>query len=400
MNLDFMDKLEAMPKAPAAKPVSVSPATGWRFSPIDSAAFDAGDYRCEWLVNRLLVRGMPAVIGGPSKSLKTSVAVDLAISLGTKTAFLDRFIVPHKRRVAFVSGESGEATLQETARRICSARGVRLADANLLWQTSLPQLCNPEDVDELSKGIEREGVEVIGLDPLYLMLLAGVAQGGPRAENLLEIGPLLRSIGTACTNAGATPFLLHHTRKTVSRDPLELTDLAYSGIGEYARQWVLLNRRERYTGDGIHKLWLGVGGSNGQGGEWGVDIEEGILREDFTGRVWRPTVTARGEMHDEQERNREQVKSDRDAKKLEKDKKKLFEAVEKLTKITRLAIPTNARDSAGLSQPRFRRALDSLIEEKALIEEERDYTSGAGNKSQRKGKGIRLTTASEKGLFE
>jgi hypothetical protein len=52
-----------------------------RFS--SDAEFAAADLRLEWLVPGVFVRGQPAIVGGPSKSLKTSVMADMAISLAS-----------------------------------------------------------------------------------------------------------------------------------------------------------------------------------------------------------------------------------------------------------------------------------------------------------------------------
>jgi hypothetical protein len=268
--------------------------SGFKYKPIDSKTFASTNYQCEWLVRFLLVAGQPALIGGPSKCMKTSVALDLAISLASATDFLGhaQFRVPAPRKVAVLSGESGEAVLKETALRICKAKGLDLATLPVDWQFTLPQLACPADVAELARGLKESKVEVAMIDPCYLCLTAGSDGKELSAANLFDIGPLLLSIAQACKDANVTPVLVHHTKKTLTDPyvPLELPDLAFSGFAEFGRQWVLINRREKYQGGGDHKLWLGYGGCAGQGGCLAVDIAEGELREDFTGRTWGVTV--------------------------------------------------------------------------------------------------------------
>ena len=99
----------------------------------NSAEFFAADFRREFFVNKVLVRNQPCVLGGVKKSLKSGVAIDLAISLDTATPFLshEQFTVARPARVMLVNGESGNATVQETARRIASARGIGPAETGI-----------------------------------------------------------------------------------------------------------------------------------------------------------------------------------------------------------------------------------------------------------------------------
>ena len=281
------------------KPTEVKLGYAFEWKPTDSTVFAEADYRPRWQSSPVLVEKMPCILGGAQKVLKTTLALDLAISLASGTPWLGKFNCPVRKRVAVLSGESGPFTLQETARRICVAKGICFADLadSLLWQFTLPQLANINQLEALRAGLVRDCVEVVLNDPLYLSLLAG-GDGSIRAENMYETGPLLLRVATACLEAGTTPILLHHTKKGSGREgePLELTDLAFSGIAEFARQWLLLSRREAYeAGTGLHKLWLSVGGSIGHGGLFAIDVNEGVIGEDFTGRTWDLTVQTAAE---------------------------------------------------------------------------------------------------------
>ena len=63
------------------------------------------------------------IVGGRSKTLKTSIVCDLVVSLGSGTPFLGRFDA-RQVAVGFWSGESGAATIRDTARRCAKARAL------------------------------------------------------------------------------------------------------------------------------------------------------------------------------------------------------------------------------------------------------------------------------------
>lgn len=302
-------------KVQGSKPEDAQKPLAYQFAPIDSATFAAADFRQEWLVKRCLVRGQVGVLGGGKKSLKTTVAIDLALSLATTERFLGEFEVYRPLRVCLISGESGEFTLQETARRIAVAKGIELAEANILWDFRLPQLSRPVDLMTLAAGLKTHEVDVLLFDPLYLALIAGGTDVD--AANLFEVGPLLANFTRACLDAGVTPIILHHFRKTSQAgDELDLNALAFAGIAEFARQWLLIGRREAYApGSGLHRLTMVVGGSAGQSGSWSVDVDEGQLAEDFTGRKWDVRIESTGETVKNQCGLKEQQRKEREDQK-------------------------------------------------------------------------------------
>jgi hypothetical protein len=289
-----------------------------RLALMTSEEFARRAYRHEWLVEQVLVKGQPAVFGGPRKTLKTSLLIDLALSLAAPRTdplvdparFLGRFAVPARARVGLFSGESGQATLQETAHRICAARGTTLKGSGVLWNFAVPHLADALDLEGLQGLIRDHQLGVVIIDPLYLALPGG---GGVDANNLFAMGSILNEAARACLEAGATPILAHHARKHRAADerwePLELEDLAYAGIQEFARQWVLVSRRARYVpGTGSHRLWMSVGGSAGFGGLWGVDVEEGQVGANLGPRSWRARVLGVDEARLEKKRARAERK--------------------------------------------------------------------------------------------
>ncbi len=270
------------------------------FGAITSAELEVKKWSLKWLVDGVFVQSQPGVIGGVQKSLKTSLAIDLALSLGSQTPFLGKFRTPRKRRVAMFSGETVRGSLKANAERICISKGLTLADCDVLWSFKLPRLSVEADLRQLRRFIKDEGVEIAIIDPLYLCL--GPRVSGSAAANLFETGPLLRDFSASCLESGATPLILHHTTKTSDQRRKKgtekgeksapvgasLGDLAYAGLGEFARQWLLISRNAEFDSyRGRSDLTLTVGGSAGQAGQWRIMVNEGQMKKDFSGRKWQ-----------------------------------------------------------------------------------------------------------------
>jgi hypothetical protein len=387
-------------------------AGGFTFDVLTSTEFAEADYRPEWLIKRVAVAGQPLILGGPRKALKTTLLIDLALSLGSGRPFLNFFDVPRPRRTVLLSGESGEYTIQETARRVSKSKGVDLAAADVFWGFRLPQLADAGDMGVLREGLEQHHVEVAVIDPLYLCLLVG--RPDLAASNLFDTGPLLLAAARACLAAGTTPILAHHARKNLAHphEPMELEDLAFAGIQEAARQWILLSRREPYDPNepGSHRLWLRAEGSVGHGGCWALDVEEGAQGDDFSGRRWdvavRSAAEARQEMAEAGDTKKQQEASRED----KADEAKLLIALDRLTerhqrkaaapgkkKKGKKAAPAPApafraaelETHAKVSRARTERALHRLVGLGVLEEAEAVWFSGINGSSRRTGKGYR-----------
>ena len=261
---------------------------------ISSAEFAALDVSHEWMIDRTMVRYEPLVLGGPKKSLKTSVVLDLAISLaaGFNSRFLGKFDVERPYRVGIISGESGKPTLQRKAITICKTKGLNLANLPIQWRFRMPRISIDAEQQTLAEHVREHKLEVMIFDPMYLALLAENPHAN--AGNVLQMGPLLQKVVDTCLPYDCTPILVHHTKKLGPRDgnrPLDLDDLSQSGFAEFARQWILLSRRSLYLdGSGQHELYMKSGGSAGHSSLWGIDIDEGSSNAGMTGERWDVTV--------------------------------------------------------------------------------------------------------------
>ena len=110
------------------------------FRRISCAELDRGAYDLEYLIDGALVARQPCILAGGKKTLKTSLLIDLGISLAMGGCFLGRLRANRACRVGIMTGESGLATIQETARRIAAAAGHKLADiGGLVFSEDLPQ---------------------------------------------------------------------------------------------------------------------------------------------------------------------------------------------------------------------------------------------------------------------
>ena len=262
----------------------IDPASEKRFSfdLIDSKTFAATEYEQRYIVRDILAAGQPCIVGGPVKTMKTSMTLDLAFSIGTGTPFMGRFDVLHPTNVMVISGESGGSKLKSTTNEIAHSRSLLLESANIFWGFNLPRLSRADHLALLEEEILKRQIGVAILDPAYLCLLSGDTQKR-QAANVFDMGSVLLPLTEVGQRTGCTIILIHHLRKNREEryGVPDLEDLAMAGFAEWARQWILIGRRRRFEpGTGHHELWVNAGGSAGHSGEWAVTIDEGTQQAD------------------------------------------------------------------------------------------------------------------------
>jgi hypothetical protein len=284
-----------------------------RYPFYSSAELNSGQFETRYLIPGILAAGQPGGIFGAFKTLKTSIAADLLISLASGTPFLNHFPVAQPGKALFLSGESGLAALQSIARRVCAARSLNL-DLLINFELSprLPRLDSSADVRALRRVITNKRPVCVIIDPAYLSIR------GDDARNLFAMGSLLRPLAEIGDATGCTILVVHHCKraKQGSGEPATLDDIAWSGFAEFAAQWLLLSRRRRFDPDlGRHELWFSAGGRAGHHGLWALDANEGVAGG-VERRKWKTAIRPASIAEAQSDERRFQACEDRRARRM------------------------------------------------------------------------------------
>jgi AAA domain len=376
---------------------------GKKFRLFTGPQLNSGQHETRYLIPGVLAAGQLGGIFGPFKTLKTSLACDLMISLASGTPFLGRFPVTQPGRVLFLSGESGLPALKSMAQRICAERGLSLDTLeNFVCSPDVPKLGDPFDMMAFTELVEREKPICVVIDPAW-MALGGGRKGRGKSKSLFEMGQLLRPLAELCESIGCAVLVVHHCKQArKAGDPITLEDLAGSGFAELSAQWLLVSRRRAFDpvsgqhgpgqhGTGHHELWLTTGSRAGDQGLWELDVEEGVAGVEPTGeppvfdalgaaktptpatrtRGWKTTVrpvTSTTTAADERfVAAREDCNLRRRALAFERQCQRLLEL---LTAYPDGRTARFIRDTLGMSGDRIKRVLDSLIEKGHVVKME------------------------------
>ncbi len=346
---------------------------GKKFRLFTGAQLNSGQHETRYLIPGVLAAGQLGGIFGPFKTLKTSLAADLMISLASGTPFLGRFPVTQPGRVLFLSGESGLPALKSMAQRICAERGLSLDTLeNFVCSPDVPKLGDPFDMMAFTELVEREKPVCVVIDPAFLAL-GGGRKGRGKSKNLFEMGQLLRPLAELCESTGCAVLVVHHCKAGKAGDPARLEDLAGSGFAELSAQWLLVSRRRPFDpasgqhGTGHHELWLTTGSRAGDQGLWELDVDEGAA-ETSGGRRWktalRPVTSTTTSADERFVAAREDCNLRRRALAFDRQCQRLLEL---LTAYPDGRTARFIRDTLGMSGDRIKRVLDSLIEKGHVV---------------------------------
>lgn len=252
------------------------------------AELDSPDIAVRYIVPGVLPEAQVGAFIAAKKSFKTGVTADLGYSIATGTPFLGEYPVKRPGRVVFISGEVGEAGLKDWFSRIAVARGMTLRDAPGLEVCSdLPDLSRKSSIRYVAERCRDAALCVI--DPMYMAFNVS----GEDAKNVYAMGHRLGDLPRISQLTGCSILLLHHAKganaEKYNVGP-SLSDVAFTGVGELARFWLLTKHRHPYR-HGKGWLYFRTGGQSGHEMETCVDIDEGVrVADDPDSRYWRTKV--------------------------------------------------------------------------------------------------------------
>lgn len=267
-----------------------------RIIPFNELRQHAGSLK--WLVEDIFVQGQFAGIVGAFKTMKSSISLDMAVSLASGTPFLGRFAIPEKKRVLMYSGEIGLPTALIKLDAICQSKNIELDELEGAWLCPVvPLVKSVNQRKQLNDDLNAHRADVVIIDPWF------AAASGADASQLIQISDLIGQALAVCNKNNVQLIINHHCHRNLPEgEPLGLSAISGAGVAENLRQWMILSHASPYQ-LGVANLWLSCGGSAGQCGMYRATIDEGIVDgEIMNNRRWDVVVSDSEDALDTNER--------------------------------------------------------------------------------------------------
>ena len=346
--------------------------SGFEFEALSMSEFRNEKYEFEWLIDGKMISGMNLVVAGGSKSLKTTVSLDAAISLATGTPWLGEFNIPKPRKVLFIAGEGGGAELQRRVLVIENEKGVSIPDDGFYFSTTLPKVSSNEHLEMLKDFVDEKGIEVIFIDPAYLAFMG--VNSKMSSSNVFEMGAILQGLNAKFKDCGVTIAIIHHYKKNSALPsmngklsefvPPTLADISQSGFAEFARTWWLLGRTRPFK-DGVHSLYLETGGQACGTDNYHVSVDEGIRELDLSGGKWSLGITAWGDHSEKEKEELKKLEQKKKLEQLEKYKETVFKILVNNPDLSVHAV----HSTTNIPKADVKDCLEILIEEDRAVED-------------------------------
>lgn len=181
-----------------------------------------------WLVKSIWAEGASGLLAGEMKSYKSTIALDMAVSVASGTPFLGQMEVDHQGPVVMVLGEGTPGNIQQWMQGMAAAKGIwKQWDEKYFQQSgviALPgltedmapmylsiksgfQLTDEEDMENLEKVIAGVKPKLVVLDPFYALAPT------VNENEASDVSPVLQAMNELKMRHDTGLLLVHHFKK-------------------------------------------------------------------------------------------------------------------------------------------------------------------------------------------
>lgn len=183
------------------------------FSIIKAAEIMLDKQEQPWLINNLWSSEAVGVLGGPPKTCKSWLGLDLAVSIASRTPCLGTFKVSHRGPVLIYMAEDALSAVRERIQALCRHRSLPLQNLDLFCiDAPAVRLDHKEHRYRLEQTIQKLEPRLLLLDPFVRLHQADENS----AQEMSSILGFLRELQRRFNLAVA---LVHHTSKKHHSQP-------------------------------------------------------------------------------------------------------------------------------------------------------------------------------------
>lgn len=177
---------------------------------VHASALERETEQKPWLIEQLWTRGAVGILGGPPKLLKTWLALEMAVSVASRSSCLGTFPVHASGPVLLFAAEDSQSKVRKRLASLARHHGFDLEQINIQVITAHTlRLDRTTDQERLTATVMLYKPVLLVLDPLVRLHGLDENQSGPMAALLGYFRALQRKTGTAIA-------IVHHARKNIS----------------------------------------------------------------------------------------------------------------------------------------------------------------------------------------
>lgn len=200
-----------------------------------------------WLVSGVWVEKSAGVLAGKKKAFKTWALHSLGVSVATGLNYLDEFPVITSGPVIYLTGEGGEDEFKSRHRAIAKRYGLDSTELNGIAFHAMfcvAALDDKQYLDALKHHLDAVQPVLVVIDPLYAYHPNDVD-----VTNVYSRGQMLAQIRSEMEPYAAL-IIGDHINKSADDSRLDLDDIGFSGVSQWADSWSLQRHREKFQSIG------------------------------------------------------------------------------------------------------------------------------------------------------